>query len=239
MQISERLLAEKIKKQNGLMTDTVSIPKFQRDATWHSDKTVKLWESISEYVQTVDSNKRDHFFYLGNLVTHEKRKIVDGQQRLNALTIICSAFRDVLLHLGKPGLAWKIHHDIVQNDGKNWRYKLNEKNVDSTKAMNVIREPCVMTNLDSKITAIGNNLGTTNGWTEYEVSVKGKANWAIIEGSKLVCDGIDMVTQNHIYHNTDGTWNLKIPQDINPEDLVGKNITFGKRLESTRSMKHV
>ena len=92
------------------------IPSFQRDAAWNENKVVALWESITEFVSTPYSADPNYHFYIGNIVTLNNHKgIVDGQQRLNAITTISCALRDVLIRLGELKLAHELHEAIIQN----------------------------------------------------------------------------------------------------------------------------
>lgn len=224
MSITENILVD---KKKGLLTSTIKIPKYQRDATWPYRKTVKLWESISEYVQTPDSRKPDHFFYLGNLVTHQKLNLVDGQQRINAITIISSALRDVLLFLNHVDKAWDLHHNVIQTDGKNWRYKLNEQNIVSTQAMNSIRNPRVPTNLGLIVTSVSPPKGTSKGKTLYDIDVKGNSKWGIQEGTSIKCGNEWIVPKQHIHHGTSGSLSVEIDHMANPSTLVGQSLIFG------------
>ena len=219
MSIREKLLKD-------IMSSGLKIPPYQRDASWAWDKTVRLWESISEYVQTKDSSKSDHNFYLGNLVTHKHFSLVDGQQRMNALTIISCSLRDVLLYMRKTDKAYDVHQYLICKDRK-VTYNLNEKNILSTAAMNAIRKPRIRAELGVKVSS--HTVGAATGnWTEVEVSTKGRTQWTLSKGDTIFISNFEAKVSEIIHHNKKNpTFGIKVHKLDNPADLDGEQVEFG------------
>ncbi|UOQ64425.1 DUF262 domain-containing protein [Hymenobacter volaticus] len=66
------------------------VPTYQRDFAWTTDQIETLWDDI---IRALNNEKKEYF--LGAIVTShtddmKKRDIVDGQQRLTALSMIFS-----------------------------------------------------------------------------------------------------------------------------------------------------
>ena len=215
-----------------ILKETIRIPPYQRDASWPVKKVMKLWESISEFVSTSDSHKSGHVFYLGNIVTHHTLNLVDGQQRMNSVTIIASALRDVLIHLGKIDEAYKIHQSLVMKDGTSM-YKLNDKNKESFKAMKLVREPGIKGELGLKIKSLVDN-GTTGKKRNVTILVGGKSKWHINADEKLHTEsGHEVTVKQTIYEGPhlaqfDGT----ISKDDDIADYDQLKLMFGGRQES-------
>lgn len=70
-----------------------SIPNYQRPFSWDKDQ-------LSDLVDDLMAAKRDNDYFLGTLVLHETSTdtfdVVDGQQRLTALSILLACLRDLL-----------------------------------------------------------------------------------------------------------------------------------------------
>ncbi|MFD2718820.1 DUF262 domain-containing protein [Hymenobacter monticola] len=87
------------------------VPTYQRDFAWSVDEIDTLWNDI---MRGIDDEKKEYF--IGAIVTSrteepKKRDIVDGQQRLAALSMIFAAIAD----------AWKMRSDqsresLVKNE---------------------------------------------------------------------------------------------------------------------------
>lgn len=74
----------------------MEVPEYQRPASWGADKIERLFWSFSEFVKQSADTHGD-VFYLGEIVSQSNSKVVDGQQRLIAFTVICAAIRDSLI----------------------------------------------------------------------------------------------------------------------------------------------
>ncbi len=210
-----------------ILRRTITIPPYQRDASWPVKKVMKLWESISEFVSTSDSHKHDHVFYLGNIVTHSKLNLVDGQQRMNSVTIIACALRDVLIHLGKIDDAYKIHQTLVKKDGTSM-YKLNKKNKESFKAMELVREPGIQGELGLDIKSLTDH-GTTGKKRNVTILVKGKAKWHINLEEKLYTENGHQVTVKQIIYEGQhiSQFSGTISKDDSLADYIGLKLMFG------------
>ena len=75
------------------------IPAYQRPYKWGTDEVVQLWNDIrSAYEKQTNGKARDYF--LGAMVTAKPAgrgkylDVVDGQQRLTTLVILCCVIRD-------------------------------------------------------------------------------------------------------------------------------------------------
>lgn len=70
-----------------------SIPNYQRPFSWDKDQLTDLIDDLMEA-------RRDNDYFLGTLVLHERSPetfdVVDGQQRLTALSILLACLRDLL-----------------------------------------------------------------------------------------------------------------------------------------------
>jgi len=89
----------------GLFTSTFSIPEYQREYVWKVKTIEQLMNDLIEHYNKVTSN--DHFnqsgtsgYFLGAMVVILKdssiEEVVDGQQRLTTLSIICSVLLELL-----------------------------------------------------------------------------------------------------------------------------------------------
>ena len=87
------------------------VPTYQRDFAWTNDELETLWDDI---ISGINNGKREYF--IGAIVTSrtdesKKWDIVDGQQRLAALSMIFSAI----------GKAWSIRGDTTREGlAKKW-----------------------------------------------------------------------------------------------------------------------
>jgi hypothetical protein len=214
-----------------ILNTTLRIPPYQRDASWPVKKVMKLWESISEFVSTSDSHKTKHVFYLGNIVTHSKLNLVDGQQRMNSVTIIASALRDVLIHLGKIDKAYKIHQSLVKKDGSSM-YKLNEKNEESFKAMELVRVPGIQGELGLEIKSLTDH-GIVGKKRNVTIFLRGKSKWHINSDEKLHTENGHQISVKTKIH--EGQYPSQISGTISPTDSLadydGLKLMFGGRQE--------
>ena len=108
-----------------------------------------------------------------------------------------------------------------------WRYRLNEKNIVSTKAMNSIRNPRVPSDLGLRVTKVSPAQGTTNGKTMYDITVKGNSKWGIKEGTSLKCGNDWLWPKQHIHHGYSGTLKVEINAKSNPNNLINQDLMFG------------
>lgn len=204
------------------------IPSFQRDAAWNENKVVALWESITEFVSTPNSADPSHHFYIGNIVTLNNQKgIVDGQQRLNAITTISCALRDVLIRLGKLKLAHKLHEAIVQDQNGKFRYTLNQKYVTSVAALKSITSPRVK--FESGYTINGVTLNNTSGgYKNLEIDLRGRAKWTGYKGMLHSEDGKELKNSTTWREDQSNlTIQAKMPEKYDENELIGQKIVHG------------
>lgn len=82
------------------------IPVYQRPYKWGSDEVEKLWTDIHDAYENRQTDKTQDYF-LGAMVTakpadrSEYRDVVDGQQRLTTLMILCCVIRDLYPDINK------------------------------------------------------------------------------------------------------------------------------------------
>lgn len=88
-----------LKQMNSLSTTTLTgrlvIPEYQRAYRWGSEQIVALLNNYNEYLRDLNKEQSDFGYYLGSLILHssdggEVLNIIDGQQRLTSLSIICT-----------------------------------------------------------------------------------------------------------------------------------------------------
>jgi uncharacterized protein with ParB-like and HNH nuclease domain len=96
-----------VKELFGNSDSLYQIPRYQRPYSWTDDQLDKLWEDVTEAVETEPN------YFLGSIITarpEEKSNyldVVDGQQRLTTLTILLCVVRDLYPNL---------NHEISNED---------------------------------------------------------------------------------------------------------------------------
>lgn len=105
------------------------IPDYQRPYAWEESHCQTLWNDLKEFIfpngNFSDFNPKDSYF-LGPIVTfenHDKKEVIDGQQRLTTLVLLLRAFYKKFE---------MITDGSVDEDKKNverciWNIKLDEK----------------------------------------------------------------------------------------------------------------
>ena len=116
------------------------IPVFQRDYAWERENWQQLWHDITRAASK--SGERGHFVGIivhvpdQTVASRPTYQVIDGQQRLTTLTILCAALRD---HIRSNDLAGQglpnakhvdafISNNAPQSDG--FRYKLRLRRAD-------------------------------------------------------------------------------------------------------------
>lgn len=103
----------------------IVVPRFQREFVWEKDDALStFWEDIISYIEVKDGKLSPSEYFLGNVVliddvqnqSEKERYVVDGQQRLTAITILLSALYDTFKNAKEEGLANKIYEYIVASD---------------------------------------------------------------------------------------------------------------------------
>ena len=125
-----------VRKLLGDSESLYQIPKYQRPYKWESKHVTQLWDDLWDaYV-----NKKSNYF-IGAIITTSSGKktlykdVVDGQQRLTTLIIMCCIIRD--WHPGinktkKNGIAITLQHinaaisPIGQKNGSRLRFKTHD-----------------------------------------------------------------------------------------------------------------
>ena len=121
------------------------IPVFQRDYKWREDNWQKLWDDI------IMAGNAGHF--AGSIVyvqvnsppSMPKYLIIDGQQRLATLTVLCAALRDYIKRTtrcnnGVGPTAEQIDHYCLKNNQETGtlRYKLVLRRTDNETLRSVV-----------------------------------------------------------------------------------------------------
>ena len=103
----------------------ILIPRFQREFVWDKDDALSVfWEDILDNIEYKNGSLCWSEYFLGNVVLIEKlqdkteksRSVVDGQQRLTAITIFLSALYDSFISVEEKVLAKKVYEYIVASD---------------------------------------------------------------------------------------------------------------------------
>lgn len=96
-------------------TSQFAIPLYQREYKWGEEEAFELIEDLKSY----DDVETDSLF-LGNLIFEaakdDKRRVVDGQQRLTTILLLLVACRTHAKNLGLIPLATKIQDKITFTD---------------------------------------------------------------------------------------------------------------------------
>ena len=165
-------------------TDTLRIPDYQRDYSWPRSLVEQLYEDLSEYRQDTPIGQiPDSPYYLGNLVIHENNNIwdiVDGQQRITALTLLTTALRDTALDNELYSLGAEIHSVLIASNIWSGHY-LDAKcedpvgnwaNVKKHENRATIRfyQHFFKDHVDYEIEYIGNAMGAQVGVAQLEIS---------------------------------------------------------------------
>ena len=124
-----------------------SVPKFQREYSWKSDKVEAFWDDLltNDIKAQKSPGDPDNQYYFGGMVllSEEPRThivIVDGQQRIATVTIFLCVIRDILHKMIKKfpqeataALTTVSEHIQVNKDDGTFDYykiELNERNKD-------------------------------------------------------------------------------------------------------------
>ena len=115
----------KIKKL--LNEGTFNIPDYQRSYQWSDEQLDKLWDDMYTEFEANENNE----FFLGSIVMAQtknddsKLQIIDGQQRLTTLTILCNVIRKKFCKF----LVYKEDDDITKEDIDNFIfYRVSSEN---------------------------------------------------------------------------------------------------------------
>tara|TARA_Y100000589_G_scaffold113117_1_gene107490 strand:- start:8332 stop:10908 length:2577 start_codon:yes stop_codon:yes gene_type:complete len=225
------------KSLQGLLVNPVTLPKYQRDAAWPSEKNHRLLESLLEWVKDPRMDTPDHHFYLGNIVTTESDLIVDGQQRFNSLTIIAAALRDVLIQLDMIKHAHKIQFGLLQKHSGPLRYRPapKDENTTTSKKLEILQTSLCSFPLggfkSKKVTKKG--LPDPNGKIgfeqKFEIKFEGKTVWNLVPGDLLeiesdggVCHVVELAGSDIIAKSQkDPTRTVLASKSIEEKDLKG------------------
>ena len=97
----------------------IQIPNYQRELAWDfENKMLPLWQDIFRHLQ-ITSNVVDDPFFLGNITInyhHHDFQLVDGQQRLTTLHVICAGIRDALVCTGYQNDAYILQDTLLSKD---------------------------------------------------------------------------------------------------------------------------
>jgi hypothetical protein len=93
-----------------LKNGPLSIPNYQREYSWTSDRVRKLFDDMNNAM-----TKNHPSYFLGTIVLTPGQPpgVIDGQQRLATTSIFLSAVRDEFLRLGAEKDAKSIEEDFL------------------------------------------------------------------------------------------------------------------------------
>ena len=92
------------------------IPDYQRELAWDYRKMKKLWDDLFLHCQRLDPSANHNPYFIGAIIRNTNApnsEIVDGQQRLVALSIISAGIRDALISTGNQDEAWDVHNQLI------------------------------------------------------------------------------------------------------------------------------
>ena len=113
-----------------------SIPRYQRPYKWEDTQVEQLWSDIKDAY-----TDNQPYYFLGSVITALPSEgegtyldVVDGQQRLTTLLILCSVFRDCfpaingeLAHTDQNVIDADALRDTIQSRGRFPRLRLNPR----------------------------------------------------------------------------------------------------------------
>ena len=106
----------------------IIVPRFQREFVWEiDDKLAVFWDDILDCIEYKNNKLNITEYFLGTLVLiddlqnkfQKERYVVDGQQRLTAITIFLSALFETFKKNGNDDLAENIYKYIISTDDDN------------------------------------------------------------------------------------------------------------------------
>ena len=110
------------------------IPNYQRELAWDFRKMKKLWIDLFRHCQRLNPSAANDPYFIGAIIRNTNAgnsEIVDGQQRLVALSIISAGIRDALISTGNQDEAWEIHTQLIW-DYTHTRTRLQAQDVYTT-----------------------------------------------------------------------------------------------------------
>ena len=146
-----------------LLTDSDSlyqIPPYQRSYKWVDEHVEQLWDDIFDSYQNAMDVDAEGDYFLGAMITAEPemasnyKDVVDGQQRLTTLMILCCVIRDFYPKINNTSdeILAVTKQDIeraisVRGDGKTRRLKLCTHDSVKSDFVKIIIEPKSTRNL--------------------------------------------------------------------------------------------
>ena len=119
--------------QELLKNDTYIIPIYQRNYAWGNEEIEQLIQDIWDYADAEKNKEDQQPYYIGTLVTYlrenNKYEVLDGQQRLTTLYIVCA----VLKHLKQKDKA-------IQEISKKLNLHFEAREESSKTLKNILRE---------------------------------------------------------------------------------------------------
>lgn len=120
--------------------NTYFVPEYQRQFSWSDKREVKeLFDDVLNHIKIVDDSLRTEEYFLGTMIFQGditaaaslKRKIyvIDGQQRLTAITIFLRALSDCFAKIDQSTLADAIRKNYIfgqDDNGNNFPIFTNE-----------------------------------------------------------------------------------------------------------------
>lgn len=103
----------------------IVIPRFQREFVWDKEGALNVfWDDILDNLVYKDNSIMTSEYFLGTLVlidnkddsTEKERAVIDGQQRLTAITVFFCALYEVFKKIGENKLADRLFSYVISED---------------------------------------------------------------------------------------------------------------------------
>ena len=205
--------------------ETLHLPPYQRPASWDPKKIAVFFDSFMSFVVSSNSSQHD-VFYLGEMVFDGKNRVVDGQQRILAITVIACAVRDALIELGEHKRATEVAELIRFPSNGKPRFSASVKNSESDtfKQLQKLIHPRIRYNTNYTVRSITDDNSFTiklRGNTKHLAVEKGSRCYIHHPTKKIkpleIVTGIrfgkgdgtdvpDMISMNKESHGMDDSW---------------------------------
>ena len=216
----------------------IHLPNYQRPTSWKSNKIFALYESVIDYLSQPDINVEKgltgYKMFLGNIMLDSgdgsENGVVDGQQRINALTVIAAAIRDVLISVGKTKSAFEIHRCFFITKSGNIRYTPHER---LNEVFQLLRTPRTGVSLGTISQVIPENEDDV-----YKVTLN--TEWDVNAEDTLVCGdqpAVNVSTQAFLKAKENQNLILRFGEGHRPE--IGQDVILeGRGWEPKTLHKH-
>lgn len=228
-----------ILKEDDSYVSKLKIPDYQRDYRWEPSIIETLMQDIYEHA--LDDERADYFMGAVGMQADAGQfqfKIVDGQQRIVALTLLSIALRDHCFKHGFYSLGWNIHKLMISKEGSNTDFKVEAKSVkknDINEDLNILKLLCHISSglplrfyptnqLTFKLTYLRlqaddpedpSALETSN----YAIFHADNVSYEIMQGTQITFpDSTTTITLDAALEIDDEASEITVPVSVNAED---------------------